>query len=135
MEPTVKSGEVVTIDLSAYRKTDPKRWEVVMFPSPYDGDSNWISRVVGLPGETVDVRDDGFYIDGKKVTAPAPLALGNYRPMEGSIPPSPRGAVSFPYVIPPDGYFFLGDNVENALDGRYWGALQLHEIRGKVLGK
>jgi signal peptidase I len=134
MEPTVRRGEVVEVDSFAYSTSAPQRWDVILFESPI-GEGEWIARIVGLPGETVDWDSTGLRINGTRVIAPPHLGLAPYVPRKEG--PNPKGKtwIDFPYIVPVDGYFVMGDNVGNALDSHYWGALETSKIRGKVIGK
>lgn len=134
MEPTIRRGEVVEIDSLAYSMSAPQRWEVVLFESPM-GEGEWIARIVGLPGETIEWDSTGLLINGTKVTAPPQLGLAPYVHREEGVKPMGVNLVRFPYTIPADGYFVMGDNTANALDSRYWGALGKEKIRGRVVGK
>lgn len=135
MEPTIKKGEVISLDFAAYSGSFPNRWDVVVFDSPIQKGHQWIGRVVGLPEETIDIRSGSVVIDGRPEVLPAHLSLGGYElPKEDLTPGAPR-PVSFPYKIPAGGYFVLGDNVSNSLDSRYWGHLNRSDIIGKVPGK
>jgi signal peptidase I len=134
MEPTVRRGDVVEVDSFAYSTSAPKRWDVILFESPI-GEGEWMARIVGLPGETIDWDSTGILINGAKVTAPRHLGLAAYVARRESSHPMSKSWVRFPYTIPADGYFVMGDNTGNALDSRYWGALEKSKIRGKVISK
>jgi signal peptidase I len=134
MVPTVKQGEVISVDMNAYSGAGPSRWDVVLFDSPVASSGHWTSRVIGLPGETVDIRSGKVMIDGKEETLPPHLSIGGYKLPKADSTSGVHGPVTFPFKIPAGSYFVLGDNVSNALDSRYWGALHSSKIRGKVLG-
>lgn len=135
MAPTIIHGEVVTVDLRAYSHASPNRWEVIAFESPISDGGNWLGRIVGLPGETLDIHSGGIVIDGKAIPTPAHLRIGGYEPPRNIEAPSGPGPLSFPFTIPAGSYFVLGDNVSNSLDSRYWGGLDESKILGKVIGK
>lgn len=135
MEPTIKSGEVVRADLNAFSKSVPKRWDVIVFEPPSDPSSRWVSRIVGLPGEAIEIRFDGLYIDGKKESPPPNLAISIYKPLKDGITAPGLSPVSFPYKLPAGKYFVLGDNTQNSLDSRYWGGLEASKILGRIPGK
>ena len=135
MEPTIRRGEVISVDLAAYSGSGPNRWDVIVFESPVSGGGQWVGRVVGLPGESVEIRSGGIVIDGREEARPAHLSLAAYELPKKEIALSSPGPVTFPYKIPVDSYFILGDNVSNALDSRYWGGLDRSKILGKVPGK
>lgn len=88
-------------------------------------------RIVGLPGESVDIRADGIYIDGQRVPQPDRIAAIHYLPQFRSNVP----AVAYPVIIPPGSYFVLGDNTTNCNDSRTWGPLSGSAIIGKIKGK
>ena len=89
-------------------------------------------RVVGLPGENLEIREDGLYIDGKREAQPERLAAVRYA---ASISPSTSSSVTYPYKIAAESYFLLGDNTSNSLDSRFWGALSKQNILGRVKNK
>ena len=135
MQPTVVEGETLEIDFGAFSRSAPDRWDVIAFDAPEGRDGLWVFRVVGLPDEVVEIRPDGLFIDGKKPSLPDRLKTFSYQVAEKGLTPPTREPVSYPYQIPSDGYFVLGDNVGDAFDSRFWGALKSGRIRGKVLGK
>jgi len=131
MEPMIKKGELILADMAAYSRTSPARWDVIVFKEPKSGEL-WCSRVVGLPGESIDITPQGIFING--TNAPSPARLGNLKHLPG-IPGGPRATVSYPFSVPGGSYFVLGDNTTNAYDSRFWGALPAQSIRGRVSGK
>lgn len=135
MEPTIKRGEVLTVDTKAYSSSGPSRWDVVIFDSPLGSGGHWASRVVGLPGESVDIRFGKLIVDGREKALPAGLTMGDYRPPSNDLATNAPGPVVLPFKVPAESFFVLGDNVSNALDSRYWGALDRSKILGKVPGK
>jgi signal peptidase I len=125
MAPTIKPGETVVVDYSAYLASQPKRWDVVVFGPPMVTNQLWVMRVVALPGETVSVSN-GVTIDGRPMSLPAHLTNVSY---------VVAGASAQSYVVPPRSYYVLGDNSQTANDSRFWGALPGTNIVGKVRGK
>jgi len=135
MEPTIKKDEVVTADLRAFESTTPIRWDVVVFEPPFSAGQIWVSRVVGLPGEVIDITPAGLSINGKVMSIPSSLKIGAYTLPPPALGPKSNPVTKFPYHISSDSYFVMGDNVNNALDSRYWGALKSTNILGRVFGK
>ena len=108
MQNTIMKGDRVLGNRLAYIKDDPERYDIVIFKYPDDPSKIFIKRVIGLPGETVTVKDGKIYIDGKEQTQAVSFCPEE---MTGSFGP---------YEVPEDSYFVMGDNRNNSLDSRYW---------------
>jgi signal peptidase I len=136
MSPTIQPNEAVVADMSAFRKSVPQRWDVVVIHPPpatlAQPQEIWAMRVIGLPGESLEIREDGIYIDGKREAQPERLAGIRYVP---SISPSLAPAVTYPYKIAAGTYFLVGDNTTNSFDSRFWGSLAKQSILGRVKNK
>ena len=65
MEPTLQDGNNLIVDKLSYRFRDPKRYEIIVFPYKYEENTYYIKRIIGLPGETVQVKNGEVYIDGE----------------------------------------------------------------------
>jgi signal peptidase I len=103
----------------------PQRREVVVFLEPAEREKDFIKRVIGLPGETIQVVDRRVYINGK------PLDEKQYAYF--SNPSYGRELDNFgPVNIPENSYFMMGDNRENSSDSRVWGPVPFHLIKGKA---
>lgn len=138
MEPTIKRGELVRVDFSAYRSDKPKRWDVVLFETPHKSGGEWVKRVVGLPGETVDFSGGELMIDGRSMRSPSHFALPLYTPPisdETRMYVYGVSQITYPYKIGSNQFFVIGDNVQNSLDSRYFGAIERVKILGRVLEK
>src|SRR5438874_7438123 len=112
-----------------------KRRDIVVFKYPEEPDRDFIKRVIGLPGETVEIRDKKVSINGKQLEEPYTHFL---QPV--STPSEFREITSFdvrdrygPVTVPPNQYFVMGDNRDNSQDSRYWGSLPRDYIKGKAL--
>ena len=108
MQDTIMKGDRVLGNRLAYIKDDPERYDIVIFKYPDDPSKIFIKRVIGLPGETVTVKDGKIYIDGKEQTQAV------------SFCPEEMAGSFGPYEVPEDSYFVMGDNRNNSLDSRYW---------------
>ena len=127
MEPTIKAGESFRTDMSAFKSADPQRWDLVVFRSPQKEGQVWVFRVVGMPGETISFGNVGLLINGQTVDLPDHLGNISYSGLAVDVP-----AVEHPFVVPPFGYYVLGDNPDKANDSRVWGALAREHVLGKV---
>lgn len=110
MQDTIQPGDRLIGFRLAYLKEGPKRGDIIIFKFPLDEEQTYIKRVIGLPGEHIEIRDGLVYIDGSS----EPLAE-NYLREEWI---EKNDGIS--YDIPEDCYFVMGDNRNNSLDGRYW---------------
>jgi signal peptidase I len=109
------------------------RGDIVVFKFPQEPDRDFIKRVIGLPGETLEVRNKTVYINGTALDEPYVHFL---------VPPDPEGqevAASGvresygPVTVPADQYFVMGDNRDNSQDSRWWGYLPRDLVKGKAL--
>ena len=108
MENTLQDGDSLIVDKISYRFRDPKRFEIVVFPFRYADDVLYIKRIIGLPGETVQIDNDGhIYINGE-------MLIESYGK---EVMRNPGRAIE-PIVLGDDEYFVLGDNRNNSSDGR-----------------
>ena len=108
MQTTIMKGDRIIGSRLAYKSKDPQRFDIVIFKYPDDESQLFIKRLIGLPGETVEIRDGKVYIDGAQ------------EPLDDSfVPEVPTGDYG-PYKVPENSYFMLGDNRENSRDSRFW---------------
>ena len=138
MSPTITNGELVVADLFAYARNAPARWDVVVFHPPAAASGGispaqvWVMRVVALPGDMISCSTGGITLNGLPLSSPPRFTNVNYvalDKLQSSV------GVTSPFVVPPSGYFVLGDNSTNANDSRFWGALPSSNILGRVLRK
>ena len=109
----------------------PKRGQIVIFRPIIPGEtSDVIKRVIGLPGETVDVRDGSVWINGQRLTEP--YAIGPSEPADPSryLAGLTGSNNVLPYTVPKDCYFVMGDNRGNSLDSRFTGCIPRSHIVG-----
>lgn len=130
------------IQLPGFR--EPRRGDVVVFHPPHEPGKNYVKRLVGIPGDTVEMRDKILYLNGDPQDEPYARHIdvrgdAVHPDMEwqaGHLVASPsRYAPSRdtwgPIVIPDASYFVLGDNRDNSEDSRYWGFVSRDQIRGR----
>lgn len=106
MENTIMPESRIIINRLAYLNEEPKRGDIISFYYPDDGKTNYLKRIIGLPGETVFGKDGSVYIDGS-------ILDESYlkEPMVGDFGP---------FLVPGGSYFVMGDNRNNSWDSRYW---------------
>lgn len=130
MEPTYNTGEQIIINKLAYLFKKPKRGDIVMLQSPVS-DKGLIKRIVGLPGERIEIRDKEVYIDGEKIDENYTQFL---RPNTLLV-----GDNIEPFTIPREHYFVMGDNRDVSRDSRDWSedkgmqteVINIEQIEGK----
>jgi len=106
---------------------NPLRQQVIIFKPPYAPDTtDLIKRTIGLPGDTVDLRDGTVYINGQKFNEPYTIGLTEPAP-PGSAPPG-YADIKFPYQVPDNCYFAMGDNRTSSYDIRAWGCVLRDDI-------
>lgn len=126
MEPNIHDGDYFVLNKVSYRFTEPERFDIVVFPYNH-GQSNYIKRIIGLPGETIELKREGesftIYINGEELEEHF-----------GKEPIEYPGNQTFPLVIPEDEYFVMGDNRNDSSDSRYQdvGTIPRSEIIGKA---
>mgnify|MGYP001403387610 FL=1 len=106
---------------------DIERGDVLVFKYPQDPERDFIKRVIGLPGETIELRQSRVLIDGNPITE---SYLDLMRP-GGRFPPDIRGVFG-PVVVPEDHVFMMGDNRGDSQDSRYWGSLPISYVKGRA---
>lgn len=123
MAPTLERGDFIMVDTWHYRRTEPAFGDLTVFEEPMSG-VPYVKRVVGLPGDRIEVRDDVLIRNGQAVEEPyirvAPNRNDSMRDFA-------------PVVVPDDHYFMLGDNRRNSRDSRLFGAVSSEALHGRVV--
>lgn len=122
MDPNFENGDYLIIDEISYRFRDIERGEVIVFKYPEDPSNRFIKRVIGLPGETVEIKDNTIIIDGVKMLDETEYLLSTL-PTSGNLK----------ITLEDDEYFVLGDNRPYSFDSRRFGSLKEEYIIGRVL--
>jgi signal peptidase I len=128
--PTASPLERVLLPVTTVARND-----VVVFKYPEEPDRDFIKRVIGLPGETVEVREKKVFINGSPLDEPhahylqPPLAPSEFHEVTSLDVRDRYG----PVTVPVNHYFVMGDNRDNSQDSRYWGFLPREYIKGKAL--
>jgi signal peptidase I len=149
MEPNLHSGEYILVNKLAYFHFDrnaplrwlpgqgdiesapfyllgqPERGDIIVFEYPRNVDDHYIKRVIGMPGETVEIREGQVYINGE---------LLDEEYLQGASTFCNAGSMCSqgPVVVPPDSLFVMGDNRRNSSDSREWDTLPMHRVIGQA---
>ncbi len=117
METSFENGELLLTEKLSYRISRIERGDVIVFQAPVEQKVDFIKRVIGLPGENVQIKDEGVYINGDKLTEPYIS-----KPTEGTVN----------VTLGRDDIFVMGDNRTASSDSRSFGSIKKSTIRGKV---
>jgi signal peptidase I len=121
MAPLLSDQERIFINKFVYRFTPIERGDVVVFWYPLDHSKSFIKRVIGLPGETIELRASHLYVNGKELVEPY-------------VPPSYLDGSSYgPVQIPEGNYFVMGDHRDSSNDSRMFGPVPRQYIYGKAV--
>lgn len=141
MEKTLLIGDHILVNKFIYgvkipiiQKTiipikDPQREDIIVFKYPVDPEKDFIKRVIGVPGDIIEIRDKQVFVNGK---AFGKKNYENYNdPNELPAESSHRDNYG-PITVPPDSLFVMGDNRDNSYDSRFWGFVPLESVKGKA---
>lgn len=117
MNPNLSEGQYLIINKLVYKLHEPARGDIIVFHHPRNSGRDLIKRIIGLPGETVEIRQGQVYIDDAVLMEPYVLHPGRY---------------SVRYELELDQFFVLGDNRPNSDDSHNWGVLEKDKIVGKA---
>ncbi|HCT91277.1 MAG TPA: signal peptidase I [Lachnospiraceae bacterium] len=121
MENTIMVGDQIFGNRLAYKRADPERYDIIIFRYPDDESQLFIKRIIGLPGDTINIVDGKVYLEGQD------------EPLEDSFIPEAMEGSFGPYTVPEDSYFVLGDNRNHSMDSRFW--QNTFVTREEILGK
>lgn len=124
MEPTFYNGQYLIVDELSYRLGEPARGDVVIFRYPRNPKDYFIKRLIGLPGETVNIAASGISVT---------RADGSVVALDESYVINHGNGTARSYALKDDEYFVMGDNRPESSDSRTWGALPRHNIVGRAL--
>ena len=119
METTFQNGEYLIVDQISYRFTEPEYGEVIVFRYPKNPSKYFIKRLLGMPSDTITIKDSVVSINGVDLDEPYARTI--------------EPLYNFELKLGPDEYFVLGDNRNHSSDSRTWGALPKDKIVGRAL--
>lgn len=125
MEPTLLVGDRIMAYKIFYGLNYVQRGDIIVFKFPLNPKKDFIKRVIGLPGDTVEIIDKKVYINGKKLVEPYAVHRDNWNV---GFPRDDYG----PVKVPPNSLFVLGDNRDSSEDSRYWGYVPEKNIVGRA---
>ncbi len=112
-------------DTYLFKGADPKFGDIVIFEYPKDPSIDYIKRVVGVPGDVIELRDRQLYRNGEKLTE-------SYAQYIDALAMDPRCHNFGPVTVPEGKFFVMGDNRDNSLDSRFWGFVDRSAIKAKA---
>jgi signal peptidase I len=118
MEPSLHDGELLIVSRLAYKASLPETADIIVFHLPQDLGQDYIKRVIGLPGDTVEILSRQVYVNEQLLDEPY-IAARTISP--GS------------WIVPEGQLFVMGDNRNNSSDSRAWGMVPLEDVVGKAL--
>lgn len=129
MIPTLLIGDHILSDKMSFRFQEPQRGDIITFPYPEDESKTFIKRIIGLPGETIEIVNKVVMINDMPLDDEAYTQRIDPGTIDGRI--SPRDNYG-PEILPADSYFVMGDSRDQSLDSRFWGFVPRKKIEGKV---
>jgi signal peptidase I len=127
MVPALEEGDHFIAKLEKYGDRLPRRGDIIVFPYPEDRSKNFVERVIGLPGERLEIRDKAVFINDKRLQDPWGVHESNV-----TFPIAPRDNFG-PVEVPEGEVFVLGDNRDFSRDSRFWGYVRIKDIEGKAI--
>jgi len=145
MEDNLKVGDHIVVNKFIYGPVSPpwekllplrqiRQGDIIVFRYPLQPDTDFVKRVIGMPGDTLEIRNKVVSINGKALDEPYVIHEDNQVfPAQPALPEPYRSRDQFgPYTVPPGQYFAMGDNRDRSSDSRYWGTVPRPMIKGRA---
>ena len=126
MLPTLLIGDHILIDKHVYKDNSPQKRDIIVFKYPKEPERMFIKRIVGINGDTIEIKNKQLYINNTVVDEPYVIHT------DSKIENSVRDNFG-PFVIPPNKVFVMGDNRDQTFDSRFWGVADVKDIQGKTI--
>lgn len=128
MIPTLLIGDHILVDKFIYKNHEPQRGDIIIFPYPVNPSQDFVKRLIGLEGDTIEIKDKQIYLNGEKYIE---NYIVNSDPNVMPAEKAPRDNFG-PIVVPNGKYFVMGDNRDNSYDSRFWKFVEKNTVEGKV---
>ena len=129
MKPTLQIGDHIIVNKFTYKNLELKRGDIVIFPFPEDPSKDFIKRIVGKGGDTVEIKNKQVFINGDPYQEHYKVTTDPY-----VFPKDIQQRDNFgPVKIPEDSLFVMGDNRDQSYDSRFWGFVKKSSIKGKAI--
>lgn len=146
MEDNLKIGDHIIVNKFIYGPNglgplsgavpirEVRRGDIIVFRYPLQPDTDFVKRVIGMPGDEIEIRDKKVSVNGKPLDEPYVLHEDpQVYPNQPALPEPYRSRDQFgPYTVPPEAYFAMGDNRDRSSDSRYWGTVPRSMIKGRA---
>jgi signal peptidase I len=119
MIPTLNNGEAVLVVRIPYYFREPRRGEIIVFKYPLNPSQEYVKRLIGLPGDTIEIKHGNVYVNGELLKEDYVKRKDDYN--------------YGPIKVPKDSYFVLGDNRPVSVDSRYWGFVPKKNLVGQAI--
>ena len=129
----IYGGAPTAVERALLPVRDIRRGDVIVFKFPQDPNRDFIKRVIGLPGETVELRRKKVYINGQPIDESAFHLKFRFPPPPEGAPQQPNVDAFGPVTVPAGNYFAMGDNRDDSSDSRFWGFLPETYVKGRAM--
>jgi signal peptidase I len=129
MEPNLLVGDHLIVNKMTFSPV--RRGDIIVFKFPKDPERDFIKRVIGLPGDKIELRRKTVYVNGEALAEPYAHFIESPRAESEPVSDDVRQDYG-PVSVPSDQYFMMGDNRDNSEDGRFWGFLPKSYVKGKA---